>query len=362
MKPKIIALYLPQFHPIPENDRWWGKGFTEWVNVRKAKPLFAGHDQPKQPLGANYYDLSQATTLRQQAELAASYGVYGMCMYHYWFNGKLLLERPAELLLREKDIPMRFCFSWANEPWARTWDGKAHQILMPQSYGDVTDWRKHFDYLLPFFTDNRYIKEDGRPFFVIYKPQSIARLGEMMQCWQKWAVEAGLPGVHFVETLRDGHVDPRHLPFAARMEFEPIRSNMQQHPFVLNYKRLRRRFIALVNKLCHTHFLLNTPFTFKEVADRAIALQSPRGTYGGAFVGWDNSPRRGLAATIISPPTRQEFHDYLRAVVEKTRTVYQTDYVFINAWNEWAEGAVLEPTEREAYTYLEVIKELQSKP
>ena len=147
---KVVAFYLPQFHTIPENDEWWGKGFTEWVNVKKAKPIFKGHRQPRVPLNDNYYDLSQTETIRWQADLANKYGVYGFCFYHYWFDGKLLLEKPAELLLEHKDIPLRFCFSWANEPWARTWDGKQHQILMPQSYGEKKDWQRHFDYLLPF--------------------------------------------------------------------------------------------------------------------------------------------------------------------------------------------------------------------
>ena len=162
MTAKIIAFYLPQFHTIPENDSWWGKGFTDWINVKKARPLFHGHQQPKIPQGDNYYDLSSPETIRWQAQLANKYNIYGFCFYHYWFNGKLLLEKPAEMLLRHPDIPLRFCFSWANEPWARTWDGKSHQILINQEYGNEDDWVKHFDYLLPFFqiTGNTLCKRD----------------------------------------------------------------------------------------------------------------------------------------------------------------------------------------------------------
>ena len=166
---KIISFYLPQFHVIPENDEWWGKGFTDWNNVRKGFVYLKGQEQPRVPLNDNYYDLTDIDTLRWQADLMAKYNVYGQCFYHYWFDGKLLLEKPSELLLENKDISIRFCFSWANEPWARTWDGKNHCVLMPQKYGGKKDWRKHFDYLLPFFKDERYIKENDCPMFIIFQ-------------------------------------------------------------------------------------------------------------------------------------------------------------------------------------------------
>lgn len=358
---KTIAFYLPQFHTIPENDKWWGEGFTEWNNVRKAEPLFQGHKQPRIPYNDNYYDLSRKETLMWQAELANRYSVYGMCFYHYWFHGKLLLEKPSEMLLENKDINMRFCFSWANEPWARTWDGKAHHVLMPQEYGGETDWKEHFDYLLPFFKDERYIKVDNCPMFLIYKPASIPCANEMMECWNRWAADKGFDGIHFVETLRDGYTDKRQLPFKARVEFEPMRTNFQQPPVILNYKRLRRRVVKAFNTLFHTRFLLNKPFAFSEVARRSLSLESPEGTYGGVFAGWDNTPRRGLAATIVLPPTKEEFKDYLRKKEEQTREVYHTDFVFINAWNEWAEGTVLEPEARNGYAYLEAIKEINDE-
>lgn len=361
MKPRIIAFYLPQFHAIPENDKWWGEGFTEWVNVRKAKPIYKGHEQPREPLGSNYYDLSSADTLRWQADLAAKYGVYGMCFYHYWFNGKLLLEKPAELLLANKDIPMRFCFSWANEPWARTWDGKNHEVIMPQEYGGEADWKRHFHYLLPFFRDERYMKEGNRPMFLIYKPQSISCAMQMMDMWNVEARKAGFDGMLFVETLRSGMMDKRDLPFKARVEFEPIRSNIQQSFLALNYKRVRRYALKAFNELFKTSIPLNKPFRFKNVAERSLRLQSPEGTYGGVFVGWDNTPRRGLASTVVILPSREEFYDYLKAKTVQTQNVYKTNYVFVNAWNEWAEGAVLEPDERHKYQYLEVISDLMKE-
>jgi len=358
MTPKIIALYLPQFHTIPENDEWWGKGFTDWVNVKKAKPIFNGHKQPRIPLNNNYYDLCQVETIRWQAQLAEKYNLYGFCFYHYWFNGKLLLEKPAELLLANKDIDTHFCFSWANEPWARTWDGKAHQMLMPQEYGNKEDWVKHFQYLLPFFQDERYIKENNCPMFLIYKSVSIPCAAEMMELWNEMAQKAGFNGIHFVETLRDGSCDSRSLPFKARMEFEPIRTNMQQGFIKLNYKRLRRRLIKSWNALFHSNIPLNKPFLFADVAQRSIELLSPEGTYGGIFIGWDNTPRRGLASTIVLPPTKAEFKEYLSKKLAQTQQYYHTNYLFINAWNEWAEGTVLEPDEVHRYEYLESILEI----
>lgn len=359
MRPKIIALYLPQFHRIPENDAWWGEGFTEWVNVRKARPLFPGHEQPRVPLEDRYYDLSRVETLRWQAHLAQQYGVHGFCFYHYWFRGgKRLLERPAEMLLANPDIPMRYCFSWANEPWSRTWDGRDHQVLMPQEYGDEPEWRQHFDYLLPFFRDERYIREDGKPMFVIYKSQSIPCAERMMQKWIEWAQESGLPGIHFVETLRGEGMDQRNLPFAARMEFEPVRTNYRQPWLVLNYKRVRRRVVQVVNRLLGTSLLLNTVFDYRRVGRRSLALASPEGTYGGLCVGWDNTARRGLASTIVTPPSREDFRWLLQAKMRQTEEQYHAPYVFINAWNEWCEGTYLEPDVHHGYDYLEVIREL----
>ena len=355
---KIIAFYLPQFHAIPENDEWWGKGFTDWVNVKKATPLFTGHWQPRVPLGNDYYDLSDPNTLQRQAQLAKAYHVYGFCFYHYWFDGKMLLEKPAELLLQHKDIDINFCFSWANEPWARTWDGKSHQVLMPQKYGSRADWEAHFNYLLPFFLDERYIKENNSPMFIIYKSASIPCAAEMMDCWNRLAKANGLRGIHFVETLRGGKSDTRGLPFRAKVEFEPIRTNMQQHSLVLNYKRIRRRAVGLLNALGHCSIPLNKPFPFSEVARRSLQLKSPKGTYGGVFMGWDNTPRRGLASTIVLPPTKEEFKSYLKEKITITAEEYKTDYVFANAWNEWAEGTMLEPEQHVGYAYLEAIKEV----
>ena len=172
-RPKILAFVLPQFHTIPENDEWWGEGFTEWTNVRKAQPLFPGHLQPRVPANGRYYNLLDPATMDWQAQLAKTHGLDGFCYYHYWFNGKRLLDKPLDLLLERGKPDFPFCLAWANEPWTRAWAGGDREVLMPQEYGGESDWRRHFDCLLRFFRDPRYIRVDGKPMLLLYRTNSI---------------------------------------------------------------------------------------------------------------------------------------------------------------------------------------------
>ena len=194
---KIIAFYLPQFHAIPENDKWWGKGFTEWINVKKATPLFNGHYQPRVPLNKNYYNLLDGGTMAWQVELAKHYGIYGFCFYHYWFNGHLLLEKPVENYLNNHELNLPFCICWANEHWTNGWVSKENKILIAQKYGGVAEWKKHFYYLLDFIKDPRYIKLDNKPLVIIYRPELIDSRNEMLDCWQELAINEGLSGLTF---------------------------------------------------------------------------------------------------------------------------------------------------------------------
>ena len=194
---KIIAFYLPQFHNIPENDEWWGDGFTEWTNVKKAKPLYEGHMQPRVPLGGNYYNLLDDNVKIWQADLAKKYGVYGFCYYHYWFNGKMLLEKPMEQMLANKEVDIPFCICWANEPWTKAWVGDERKLLIAQEYGQEEEWKQHFMYLLPFFKDERYITKNGKPLFVFYRPDIVPCMKEMIETWDKLAKENGLSGITF---------------------------------------------------------------------------------------------------------------------------------------------------------------------
>ncbi|MGC8823783.1 MAG: glycoside hydrolase family 99-like domain-containing protein [Bacteroidales bacterium] len=354
---KILAFYLPQYHEIEENNKWWGKGFTEWTNMKKATPIFKGHYQPRIPLNNNYYDLTDIETIRWQADLVNQYGLHGLCFYHYWFNGKLLLEKPAELLLQHKNIQLNFCFSWANEPWTRTWSGRGNEVLMPQEYGDKQDWIKHFNYLLPFFRDTRYIKVDNAPMFLIYKSRSIPVAKEMMLTWIELAKENGFDGIHFVETLRDNSLDNRNLPFKARVEFEPARS-FNNSFFSLNLKRLRRIGVKIINRLFNLKLPYYAVISYESLVKRSLKKLSPVGTYGGVFVGWDNTPRRGIEGLVVSEASKEQFKNYLSEKIRITRQVYKTDFIFVNAWNEWCEGAYLEPDSKNKFKYLESIKKV----
>ena len=195
---KILAMYLPQYHCFKENDEWWGKGFTEWTNTKKAKPLYKNHYQPKEPLNDNYYDLSNKETMEKQAKLAKEYGIYGFVYYHYWFNGKKLLHKPLEDMLLNKKVKINFCLSWANEPWTRSWDGKSKEIIMPQEYGDKNDWVNHYNYFKNFFLDDRYIKINNMPVLFIYRISSIDNFDEMFKKWNELAVEDEFDGIYLV--------------------------------------------------------------------------------------------------------------------------------------------------------------------
>lgn len=357
---KYIAFYLPQFHEIKENNEWWGKGFTDWNNVKKARPFFSNHRQPRVPLNKKYYDLSNIDDIKKQVDLANEYGIYGFCFYHYWFDGKLLLEKPIELLHRRKDINIKFCFSWANEPWARTWDGKNNDILINQNYGEETDWGNHFMYFLEYFNDDRYIKINNMPMLLIYKSKSIPRFKEMVRYWNELAIEHGYNGIYLVDTLRDKNISSDSKLFNAYVEFEPARSLNTISARELWTARFHREFLGLINKITKKRKLENKIKQFRFVAEKSVRLSenNPKNTYCGVFCGWDNSPRKNTRATIITEPSKIEFEKYLKTknkiVIEHND--YDNQYVFINAWNEWAEGTYLEPDTINKYKYLEVIR------
>ena len=222
---KIIAFYLPQFHSFKENDEWWGKGFTEWTNVKNAKPLFKGHYQPRIPLNKNYYNLTNVDTLKWQADIAKKYGIYGFCYYHYWFDGHMLMEKPMELMLANEEVDLPFCICWANENWTKAWAQHSKKVLISQTYGDRSDWEKHFYYLLPFFMDKRYIYKDEMPIFVIYRPELIPTLRPMLEFWDKLAKENGLKGIIYMYQQHnyDHQTADTGDLFSYAIEYEPGR-------------------------------------------------------------------------------------------------------------------------------------------
>ncbi len=376
-KPKLIAFYLPQFHEIPENNEWWGQGFTEWTNVRAAKPLFEGHDEPRIPLNRDYYNLLDDKVKIAQAQLASSHGVYGFCYYHYWFkDGKKLLEKPAEQMLKNQDIEMPFCFCWANENWSKNWDGGNQEIIMKQEYGREVDWEKHFQYLLPFFKDSRYITVNGKLLFVIYKPEQIADIEEMVKYFDNRAKENGFPGVTFAFQFPTYFSDMYYKKgvFDYRIGFEPVYSRNAgsfqsagtTKKVELARKVLPETWIAAYRKHKQKNAYrapgkaqMLSVYFYDETWERIINNKWDPDFMPGAFVDWDNTPRNkhGLLYFGFSIEKFREYLGrlYTRAVEE------QKPMIFINAWNEWGEGAFLEPDEKYGTAKLDAINEIFGK-
>ena len=373
---KIIAMYFTQLHAIPENDEWWGEGFTDWENVRRAEPLFDGHYQPRIPLDSNYYDQSQIETVRGQVELAKRYGIYGFCHYHYWFDGKQLLETPTNLLLQNSDIDFPFCLSWANESWSRQWDGNNHDILIKQTHPpSIESWSRHFDYLIKAWTDERAIKIDGKPVFVIYRPQKIQIIEAMLEYWDKRSKERGLKGIYYIFQKQYEPSDKSCLKFFdAEFQFQPFEAmhsagysqgavrKQRMRVFIDRLPEILQSTIwslwASCKKNCTVH-------QYDKVWEQIIQnnMRSTANVFPGAFVDWDNTARYGNRATIIHGASPKRFKYWFEKLV-KTVSERPDDmnYIFLNAWNEWAECAYLEPDDKYGYEYLEAIKEVVSGP
>lgn len=350
---KVIAMHLPQYHSIPENDEWWGEGFTDWVNVKKAKPLYKGHEQPIVPLYGNYYDMTNVETLKQQAELANKYGIYGFCYYHYWFNQKLLLEKPCEILLNHPEINQRYCFCWANETWARTWDGKDTDILIKQEFGGKEDWDAHIKYLIPFFEDKRYIRINNRPVMFFYSCIRIERFNEMIDYWNKKLQESGIEKIYVVEFVNSFNNGKNDIHSDVLVEFEPHCACRYSVSNLVKAKRVICKKFGMTDFLSYDH-------VWKKILNNKETYGGKR-LWRGAFVSFDNSPRKGKKGMILKGSTPEKFGKYLSLLANNQKRNYVDDVIVVNAWNEWAEGAVLEPTEQNKYGYLEKIKEQNTK-
>jgi glycosyltransferase involved in cell wall biosynthesis len=335
---RLIAFYLPQFHPIPENDAWWGRGFTEWRNVCKAKPLFSRHHQPQLPTDLGFYDLRVAEARKAQAELAHRYGIHGFCYYHYWFQGKRLLERPFAEVLASGQPDFPFCLCWANEPWSRRWDGSDADLLQPQGYSTDDDLA-HIRWLLGPLTDPRAIRIDGRPVFIVYRADQLPNPVRTTDCWRREADRAGVPGLYLmaVETGWDAGWDATRVGFDAKVLFQPQFSLLDTAPRwdVCNSKT------KVFDYASAWPVLANPP-----------TVSYPR--FDTVFPGWDNTARRGENAWVVHGNTPASYEEWLRLAVDRTLTRPQDQrVVFINAWNEWAEGAHLEPDRKHGRGFLE---------
>ena len=357
---KILAFYLPQFHPIKENNEWWGEGFTEWSNVKKSTPTYRGHDQPRIPLDNNYYSLLDVNTLKWQADLAKQYGIYGFVYYHYWFEEGLLLEKPAEIMLQNKNVNLPFCFSWANHTWSRNWANKSDSVLRKQTYGGREEWKKHFYYLLPFFKDQRYIRIDDKPLMILYNPLKVHEFPEMINYWQQLAKNEGLKGLTICHQQNqfDHEAASNRLYYDYGIEF-------QMNAAVLEFMRKSKIFAIerVLNRIADKLPFLRTKATTMHYSYDAIwnlvLKKQPSGNTWcpGAFVDWDNTPRRKNRGQVCTDVTPEKFHKYLSIQIERAKNVYKKDYLFMFAWNEWGESGYLEPDELYGYKMLEAVRD-----
>jgi lipopolysaccharide biosynthesis protein len=352
---RAIAFCLPQFHPIPENDEWWGKGFTEWTNTAKAKPLFRGHYQPHVPADLGFYDLRLPEARAAQANLAHQYGIEAFCYYHYWFAGRQLLQRPVEAILTSGEPDFPFCLCWANETWTGIWHGAPNRVLIEQTYPGEDDHRRHFNHLLRAFADPRYVRVDGKPLFVVYRPEKLPDSRRVTDLWRDWALHAGLPGLYLMAEHHLPDWDPAPAGFDARLDVRlPQRRRdlqalvtWQQHPWT----RLRH-WAADKRRLPTIH-------SYASVADSVVGAPTAGiRSFPCVVPNWDNTPRSGADGMLLQGSTPELFRPQLCKAVAYVRDYpAQERLVFIKSWNEWAEGNHLEPDLRFGHGYLEVVRE-----
>ncbi|MGA7226486.1 MAG: glycoside hydrolase family 99-like domain-containing protein [Candidatus Acidiferrales bacterium] len=359
---RAIALYLPQFHPIPENDEWWGKGFTEWANVVNATPRFSGHYQPHLPADLGFYDLRVPETRAAQAELAVDHGIHGFCYYHYWFNGRRILERPMNDVWKSGEPDFPFCICWANENWTRRWDGLDAHLLLEQRYS-ASDDLAHIRSLIPVFSDRRYIRVDDRPLFLVYRASQLPEPQKTTEIWRREAERAGLKGLYLVrvESFPNERGDPHSMGFDCALEFQPRWSD-------LPYSRIARRKWWHRRKLrtAEPAFYDNCICEYEKVVTRALAEPvPPHPRIPSVCLGWDNSPRRKQGAHILVNSTPEIYERWLREVANRRLAAMRSQgqspssvesLLFVNAWNEWGEGTHLEPCQKWGRGYLEATR------
>ncbi len=355
---KVIAMYLPQYHETELNNSFWGEGYTDWVGVKKSEPQFSGHIQPKVPLNQRYYDLSHKEDILWQMNLAQKYGIYGFGIYHYWFPDRgAVLNTPAEIILKNPELHLPFCFAWDNISWKRTWsrkkgndwvlpgdskNGTGPELLLEHRLGGKDEWKAHFDYLLPFFKDERYICSDGHPLFMFYHREP--GIEEMMSCWNDLAEAEGIPGLLFVF-----RADPVQSAIKGTFSF----SYEPQYSGIATFWQRGMRSIHRklgIKKL----YLYNYDKIWKKIL-RGASRQKSAGFLYGAFVSYDDTPRRAGRATVVTGGSPEKFEVYLRKLVEISAS-QKKEFIFLTAWNEWGEGAYLEPDEISKTDYLEAVQ------
>lgn len=355
-----FAMYLPQFHEVAENNEWWGEGFTEWTHVKAAKPLYRKHLQPIVPENNNYYDLMDKETVLWQTNLMKKYGVDGFVYYHYYFRGQKLLEKPAENLLKWKEIDQPFFFCWANHTWYQAKNG-VKKVLREQTYGAAEDWEEHFRYLLPFFRDHRYEKIENKPVFMIYVAD-FPEKRQIIDYFDRRCIDEGFDGIYVIETFSDSSRTENYIRLKENICKQTEKIYIREPAVSTGILNRRRRYspMRVVRKILRTLSYKGFLSWVDQYRGNDLYRIMCEGAQGGedvchgVFFCWDNTPRHNVRGYVISPPTKDLFMSYVDSVKDD-------EYIFINAWNEWAEGMVLEPTAHNGDKYLSWIKEWNDK-
>ena len=340
---KVIAFYLPQYHPFPENDEWWGKGFMDWTNVTKATPSFLGHHQPHHPIHFGYYDLRVPEVMEEQATLAKEYGISGFSYYFYWFDGKVLMETPLEQMLANSAVDMPFCLTWANENWTRRWDGHDNEILIAQNHGrqDSIAFIKYID---KYFKDDRYIRVEGKPLLIVYRAAAIPDIREIAELWRYEARKLGWPGLYLAAVQSFGITDPSVFDFDAAVQFPPHGLWTRTQEIAEEVAFTRKDFVGYVRD-------------YRQAGIALAEKEPPYKLFRTAMLSWDNTARRQNRAMIFHNFSLDDYGTWLEDIVNYVlkNEKYQADekLVFVNAWNEWAEGTHLEPDQKYGYGYLQ---------
>lgn len=368
---KLLAFYFPQFHQIPENDSWWGEGFDDWRLVKAASSCGAGHYQPRVPLADNYYDLSKAEAVAQQIRWAEDYGLDGFNFYHYWFDGKLLLSDPLRHFYENKNHNLEYCITWANETWTRQWIGDPEVLIQQSSSPDRKLWQQHYDYLDTYFQDPRYRRMQGKPVLCLYRPEILPFLDEYMAFFDEQAKLHGHEGIFWIgfESYELANKEEIFKGFDASLRFQPrafFNAKAKQGSALKSWlepilRSLPERLQRPISRLKYRLDRQQT-FDYKELWQNVLADSAEQATncYQSVIVDWDNTPRYGLKSKYFSGASPEAFKDGLSQLVasESKRGV---DTIFINAWNEWSEGAYLEPDTRHQFSYLEAIKAIKAE-
>ncbi|QEC69077.1 lipopolysaccharide biosynthesis protein [Panacibacter ginsenosidivorans] len=364
--PRLIAYYLPQYHPIPENDAWWGTGFTEWTNVAKAKPLFNGHYQPHFPADLGYYDLRVPEVREQQEAMARQYGIEGFMYYHYWFgNGRVLLERPMQQMLRAKKNNFPFCLCWANESWKGVWHGvSTGKTLIEQTYPGKSDYEKHFYYLLDAFNDERYIKVDNKPVFNVYMPLNLPDIHEFANTFHELAIKEGFSGMYLIGSRCPIDWNPCQYGFSGVIGSEMANLRIKQRSYfskkkIYLVKKIQSHTQQLAKKKMFAPNKIPLVTAYENIIDQLITDKTfSFDYYPCAVPNWDNTPRAGADGLVFHHSTPQLFGKHLQHALQKVSHLpAERQFVFIKSWNEWAEGNYLEPDQQFGYGYLEEIKQ-----